>query len=365
VFAFFGGIFWWRGKDFWDIERAQYLFEHFDELKYWKGIIKRFDKADEEKRETDMVREETTVAKKALSEGVDTPLQTPAKTVEPAPEKEIVSPDPSIVAKEQLEKIAEQKKATSEQIRILEDQLLGAKGIVNKFTQEKSAVDLQLTPIKDQEDVVEESIAEIEHREATAGLEERRSLEEHRWQLEAERKKLESRRWEIDKKMEEIEVSIRRAEITRTEISDKKEAGLKELADLERQEERIKLKLELEKVSKRKTVLELEWVKLKNQYKEQESIMNTTLSEEKNIEEQKNGIEEKERTAQSSKEERTFEQKRQGLEEKRQGLEEKRWTLEKGLGQTKELIEKLKPDYQEALNEEERLKIALVSLDNK
>jgi len=61
--------------------------------------------------------------------------------------------------------------------------------------------------------------------------------------------------------------------------------------------------------------------------------MNTTLSEEKNIEEQKNGIEEKERTAQSSKEERTFEQKRQGLEEKRQGLEEKRWTLEKGLGQ--------------------------------
>lgn len=35
-------------KEFWDIERAQYLFEHFDEMKYWKEIIKKFEEVDEE-----------------------------------------------------------------------------------------------------------------------------------------------------------------------------------------------------------------------------------------------------------------------------------------------------------------------------
>jgi len=142
--------------------------------------------------------------------------------------------------REQLEKIAEQKKAISEHISVLEDQLLNAKGIVDKFTQEKSVIGLRLTPIKDQEKVVEESIAEVERREATANNEERRSLEEHRWQLEDERKKLESKKWEIEKEVEEIENSIQKAEITRTEISDKKTAELARLANLEKQEERIK-----------------------------------------------------------------------------------------------------------------------------
>lgn len=35
-------------QEFWDVKRAQYLFEHFDEIKYWNNLIKRFDKHDEE-----------------------------------------------------------------------------------------------------------------------------------------------------------------------------------------------------------------------------------------------------------------------------------------------------------------------------
>jgi len=323
------------------------------------------DKVDEEKRENETTKKETSVAKEILSENANASSQTPPKTVAPTPKKEVVSQDPNIVAREQLEKIAEQKKAISEHISVLEDQLLNAKGIVDKFTQEKSVIGLRLTPIKDQERVVEESIAEVERREATANNEERRSLEEHRWQLEDERKKLESKKWEIEKEVEEIENSIQKAEITRTEISDKKTAELARLANLEKQEERIKLKLELDKISKNKIVLELEWVKLNNQYKEQEAIINTTVSEEKAIEEQKKETEKKEHAAQSSQEERSFEQKRWELEGKRKELEEKRWKFEKELTRTKEELEKLKPNYQEALSEEERLKMALANLDNK
>lgn len=35
-------------REFWDIERTRYLFEHFDELRFWNNILKRFDKIEEE-----------------------------------------------------------------------------------------------------------------------------------------------------------------------------------------------------------------------------------------------------------------------------------------------------------------------------
>ncbi len=35
-------------REFWDIERARYLFEHFDEIKYWEKVLKRFEKIEEE-----------------------------------------------------------------------------------------------------------------------------------------------------------------------------------------------------------------------------------------------------------------------------------------------------------------------------
>lgn len=35
-------------REFWDIERAKYLLDYFDEQKYWKDLVRRFDKIDEE-----------------------------------------------------------------------------------------------------------------------------------------------------------------------------------------------------------------------------------------------------------------------------------------------------------------------------
>jgi heat-inducible transcriptional repressor len=35
-------------REFWNIERARYLFEQFDETKYWAGILRRFDKIEDE-----------------------------------------------------------------------------------------------------------------------------------------------------------------------------------------------------------------------------------------------------------------------------------------------------------------------------
>lgn len=35
-------------REFWDIDRARYLFEHFDEIRYWSGILRRFDKIEDE-----------------------------------------------------------------------------------------------------------------------------------------------------------------------------------------------------------------------------------------------------------------------------------------------------------------------------
>ncbi len=34
--------------EFWDIERARYLFEHFDEVKYWGSVLKKFEKSEDE-----------------------------------------------------------------------------------------------------------------------------------------------------------------------------------------------------------------------------------------------------------------------------------------------------------------------------
>ena len=34
--------------EFWDIERARYLFEHFDEVKYWGSVLKKFEKIEDE-----------------------------------------------------------------------------------------------------------------------------------------------------------------------------------------------------------------------------------------------------------------------------------------------------------------------------
>lgn len=35
-------------REFWDIEKARYLFEHFDEMRYWSNILKRFDKSEDD-----------------------------------------------------------------------------------------------------------------------------------------------------------------------------------------------------------------------------------------------------------------------------------------------------------------------------
>lgn len=35
-------------REFWDIERARYVFEHFDELRYWNNILRRFDRHEDE-----------------------------------------------------------------------------------------------------------------------------------------------------------------------------------------------------------------------------------------------------------------------------------------------------------------------------
>jgi len=339
-----------------------------------EAIAKR-DEIDEENREQADVKKEVVVAKKELSESKpeeeldkeapETPAKIPVEAPEATPKKEVTHEDPRIAVEKKLADIATQKETFSKQIAVLEDQERGAKGVVEKFTQEKNTLDLALAPIKDQEIVVEESVVEIEKQEVSAPQEERRSLEEHRWELESERKKLESRKWEINKEVEEIENSIRKSEATHAEIQNKKEAAVLQLKDLAKQEKRIHLKRELDRVSNKKQELELEWMKFNSQFKEQEALLRTTTAEEENTQNQKKGIEEKEHSAESSQEERGFEEARWEVEGKLKELEEKRWTLEKTLGETKDTIAKLKPAYQEALAAEENLNKELANLDLK
>ncbi|HEC30644.1 MAG TPA: hypothetical protein ENI66_01355 [Candidatus Yonathbacteria bacterium] len=284
------------------------------------------------------------------------------------PKKEEVptNKDPRTKIQKQLEDISNQKKIVHEEMKILDVQLHETEGAVERFTKEKKSINLQLAPIKEQEELVESSIVEIEkHEAATSSMEERHSFEKQRWDLEDGRKKLESQKWELSKEVEKIEDSIHKSEATHTEIQIKKNNSIEQLQSLDKQEDRIHLEFELSEISQKKQALELQWIKFSNKQKEEESLLDTTMKEEFSIEKQKKIVEGKEHAAESSQEERGFEEERQDIESKRRGLEEKRWKLEETLSKTKTIVEKLKPEYQDALGEEERLNKTLEVLDTK
>lgn len=116
------------------------------------------------------------------------------------------------------------------------------------------------------------------------------------------------------------------------------------------------IKNRLNKISKEKEALELNWIHADDKRRALALKLTPLLDEEKKWEEEESKIELAEAKSGLPAEKQKFESDRWLVQEKRRAAEEKKWAVQKDLAQVETLIEGDTKKYRDLLDEEDRLK---------
>lgn len=115
------------------------------------------------------------------------------------------------------------------------------------------------------------------------------------------------------------------------------------------------LQKKLAEITAQKETLELSWIELDNQRRDNRTKLNPLLDEEKKIEVEETAAEQEEAKIGLAADKQVAEKKRWEIQERRRAVEEKKWTEEEKAAKIETLIQKQTATYRGLLDEEEQV----------
>lgn len=218
------------------------------------------------------------------------------------------------------------------------------------------AAEESLKPFQNESLEIDERIKAMEEAERQAKTpQERHESENRRWKLEDQRHEIESKKWEAQRALEEIVATIKLKESELEGVNAEAKSTDTSIIAAENRIKELELELNLVHLNTEKETLELEWVQLNEEKRVLESDLDNTKASEAVIEEQVDRLYESATNASDATIRREYEQERRKVSLERRELEKNRWTMEQRLQTIDEKIERLKPLYQAALDNERRM----------
>jgi hypothetical protein len=312
-----------------------------------------------------------------------TPLEQEAKTFvreKIIPEQqEIRRPPIDTVQRTSLEKkepeikiiSSDIKKQTEEELRSI---LIKKRSLEEKrgqLLEEISKLKENLLPIVEKEREIETQKKEIEEKEAQATLpEEKRLIENSRWETEKQRQEIEKERWSIEEDLEDCQKEQTKidSDYQSVLLKEKDLQGRMENLKNEEQknkfaEERISLQEELVSLQESRTATENrknDLVILKNKTAED---LQKISEDEKRIEDSIRQLEERESLSREIGEKRKIEQERWSSEKQRADAEKIRWDLETEINNIDSQLKEEESSLEEYVKEEVVIKNRLQEIN--
>ncbi|MEK7478003.1 MAG: hypothetical protein AAB645_01380 [Patescibacteria group bacterium] len=159
----------------------------------------------------------------------------------------------------------------------------------------------------------------------------------------------------LEEKLEAAKVAMEGPERSAKRIHEEKESRVKG--------EEVQLNTQKAKLDKQKETLELGWIDLDEKRNSVKKDLQPVLDQETKIEEEAKAIEAEEERAALPDQKQLVEKRRWDNEDKRRALEKQKWGWQDKLEKIEKLVEENTKQYQEILDQEEKINAQLSQLE--